>query len=87
MGSEPESGGDEVKFTRFHEFFPMPRNVGKEKVKINMRETTSVYTQHSFCFECIITSFSHRVSDYQSLELLPLPNTLLLTAINATYLN
>ena len=37
--------------------------------------------------QCIFTSFSRHVLDIQSLGLLPLPNILLLKAINTTYLN
>lgn len=48
MRSKPEAGGADVKFVRFHNFFPMPRTIGKGKGKINMGEATSVYTAHSF---------------------------------------
>lgn len=87
MGSKSEAGRVEVNVIRFHEFFSMPRIPGKGKGKIDMSKATSVSQHTASVLQRIITSFSHWVSDIQSLGLLPLPNTLLLTATNAPYLN
>lgn len=67
-------------------FFQCQGLLGR-KAKIDMSEATSVSQHTASVLQRIITSFSHRVSDIQSLGLLPLPNTLLLTATNAPYLN
>lgn len=68
-------------------FFQCQELLGKGKGKIDMSEATSVSQHTASVLQRIITSFSHWVSDIQSLGLLPLPNTLLLTATNAPYLN
>lgn len=57
------------------------------KGKTDSSEATSVSEHTASVLHHIITSFSHWLSDIQSLGLLPLPNTLLLTATNAPYLN